>query len=121
MRLPQKPSRRFWTLVAVALLPLLFLRALVPAGFMASAVDGGVRVTFCGSDGAPTDKHAPTGDGHCLFAHSAGAAPWTTAPHVSASVDPLVNQSPRPGTDPKGLPGPLRTHGSRAPPHVSLA
>ena len=120
MRLLLRPSRRFWTLVAVALLPLLFLRALVPEGFMASAVDGGVRITFCGGDGATPSKHAPTPDGHCPFAQSAGAAAWTTTTVVATSVDALSYRMPALEAPPSGLPGPNRTTGSRAPPHRSL-
>ena len=104
----------------MALLPLLFLRALVPVGFMASAVDGGVRYTLCGGDSPAPGKHSATSDGHCPFAQSAGGATWTVLPTLLASADALRYQMPALGSPPIGLQGPSRATGSRAPPHVSF-
>ena len=75
---------------------LLALRALVPAGFMASATDAGFQLVFC--DGATTAApmaghhhahHHPQGgsaDPACPYAQSSGPAPLPSLPIVATDV-----------------------------------
>ncbi len=114
-------SRRFSLWIAAALLPLLFLRALVPVGFMASATGGSVHYTFCGGDTAGPNHHAGNTDHACPFAQSAGAAPLPLTSilppvQILAAFAPVSFQSQA-----LSLSGPRRTAGSRAPPPFSLA
>lgn len=116
-------SRRRLHLVIALLLPLLALRALLPAGYMPSADAGGVRMVLCSAglaalstpdDGShPARSHA--GD-DCLFAHAALNAPPPHRVDVAAAVVPdgrfvvpLASAAPPSA-------GPPRQGGARAPP-----
>jgi hypothetical protein len=67
-------NRRLLKKWALWLLPLLAARAFLPVGFMVSASDGGLRLTFCPAQvpafvaGAAADEHA----GHGTSGHPAG-------------------------------------------------
>ncbi len=89
-----RSTSRFW--VAALLLPLLAVRALVPAGFMAAPVAGSVQIVFCdagamaghhhaGHDGG---HHSPVADPTCPFAQSAGPAPLPSIPVLAADAAP---------------------------------
>jgi len=90
--------RRRW-LVAI-LLPVLVLRALVPAGFMATAAsDGGVHMQFCVHAGMHA-SHAPgsnqAADPRCPFAQSASPAPLPVLSVAAPDVlhTPVVQPDP---------------------------
>jgi len=112
--------RRFWLWVALALLPLLFARAMVPAGFMASTAGGGIHYVFCGHDGAVDTKHPGDTDRSCPFAQSAGGAPLPTlflaATLLPAPAVPAATYYHRA----IALSGPTRQQLGRAPPVHSL-
>jgi hypothetical protein len=108
-------------LLLALLLPLIVLRALLPAGFMPVIEDGELRIVMC-SDGLQIDTGATddTGPSHggdnCPFAHAAvNAPPVTTAVIAAGSLHLLLlysfNSSELPLTT-----GPPRQHGARAPP-----
>ena len=75
-------TRRLKHLTIALLLPLLVLRAMLPAGYMPVADADGLRIVMC-SASLPASLDDSTGSGHelppnageCAFAHSAGAAP----------------------------------------------
>jgi|SRR6478609_3719226 len=107
------------------LLPLMLLRALLPAGYMPVAAQDGLRIVMC-SDGladrsgpAPGPDHSPTPDGgHCLFAHAAAFAPpqaeaGILAPGAMAFFTALDPVSASTAT------GPPRLHSARGPPRHS--
>lgn len=113
--------RRPW-LVAI-LLPVLVLRALVPAGFMAAATDdGGVHMQFCAHAGMH-GSHAPDpkqgADPRCPFAQSASPAPLPVlallAPGaLSAAIDRPILVARTPGSS-----GPPRKQTPRGPPTLA--
>jgi hypothetical protein len=114
-------TRRLWWWVALALLPLLFARAVVPTGFMARLADGGIHYTFCGHDGATTPKHPGDTDRSCPFAQSAGAAPLPLLA-IAPAPRPVARQTVAVVTShPMPLSGPARQQRSRAPPPIALA
>jgi hypothetical protein len=116
-------SRRRLHLVIALLLPLLALRALLPAGYMPSADAGGARLVLCSEGLAAwnTPAHDPSqpahGDagGECPFAHAAHYAPPVymtgTVPFVrtTAFVAPIRSNLPASSK-------PVRQGGARAPP-----
>lgn len=107
-------------------LAMLALRALVPAGYMLAAVDGGMGVVLCGTAAAPAHHHHAAhehpGAGHahadptCPYAQSAGPAPLPLLP-VLAAV-PAADRSvlPRESSQTLTAFGPLRQHPPRGPP-----
>jgi hypothetical protein len=120
-------SRRRIHLLLTLLLPLMALRALLPAGYMVSATDHGARVVMCSGGFASLDT--PAGDtGHqqpasyddCAFAHAAYSAPppqmvaLAIVPTFDVRfVSQTADQLP-PAT------GPPRSTGARAPPAILL-
>lgn len=120
-------SRRRLHLFIVLLLPLMTLRALLPAGFMPVAEGGELRMVMCG-DGLQlpgnvgdddTGHPAPSDTGDCPFAHGSINAP--PVQHVAGIVEPrrevrflalAVDELP-PAT------GPPRIAAARAPPVLS--
>lgn len=113
--------RRHW-LVAI-LLPMLVLRALVPAGFMAAATgDGGVHMQFCAHVGMH-GSHAPDpkqgADPRCPFAQSASPAPLPVLPVTAPGA--LVIDSDRPVFVARatGSFGPPRQQSPRGPPTLA--
>ncbi len=89
---PSTATRRFTAL----LLLLLALRALVPAGFMATATAHGVEMVFCEPGAGASAHHAhhhshgSAADPNCPFAQSAGPAPLPALPALAAAP-PEVN------------------------------
>jgi hypothetical protein len=118
-----------WTTVFV--LGMLFLRALVPAGFMLAPVDGTPAFVLCGPrvfaghhhhqglDHAAAREHDGHADPTCPYAQSAGPAPLPTLPALAhgAIIDPLV--SPAVFTQTRLIFGPIRQQTSRGPPHLA--
>jgi hypothetical protein len=120
-------SRRHLYLVLTLLMPLLTLRALLPAGYMVAAAGDGARIVLC-SEGfaalhAPADASQQPqpagdgdGDGDCAFAHAASSAP---PPHyVAGAFIPALEVGFRSAVA-DALPpatGPPRHAGARAPP-----
>ena len=106
------------------LLPLLALRALVPAGFMIDTSHGAVSVIVCPGHEVP---HHPDNSGKtgatasvsiCAFAAASGAAPIIDVP-VIALASALADQV---SSDVSTLDfpfGPTRAQQSRAPPYSS--
>ncbi len=134
-RLAWRPviSRRRLHLVIALLLPLLALRTLVPAGYMVTAADGGLRIVICdaGFAGGNTPAHhhgdhhghqhggtdpQPSGGEHCPFAHAAVNAPPPLL--VSGALVPLlqVTFTSRSSEQLPPATGPPRQTSARAPP-----
>jgi hypothetical protein len=74
------------------LLGMLFLRALVPAGFMLAPVDGSLAFVLCEPGVlAGGHHHGAHADSTCPYAQSAGPAPLPTLPVVAGGgVSDLV-------------------------------
>jgi hypothetical protein len=75
-------SRRLWIAL---LLPLLALRAMLPAGHMPVAADGELHIVMCSaglaeSETGDGDDHVPK-ERSCLFAHAAAFAPPSEVHH----------------------------------------
>jgi hypothetical protein len=121
-------TRRRLHFVLALLLPLLALRVLLPAGYMATADADGLRIVLCSEglaawntpDGDPAPHQQPDGANDCPFAHAALNAP---PPHylagaAIASTDlgfiPDLSRALPPSV------GPPRTGGARAPPATFL-
>lgn len=114
-------------------LGMLFLRALVPAGFMLAPVDGSLALVLCESAvlaGEHQHHHHPGhdhaahhegvhGDPTCPYAQSAGPAPLPTLPVLAGAAvfDKLV--LPTAFTQTLLGFGPPRQHSSRGPPHFA--
>ncbi len=119
-------DRRTWW--ALALLPALLLRALVPAGFMPAVGSGSLALVFCepaGQAAGPHAHHHPGADGaghgrhsasaECPFAQSAAPALPTLA--AVAIGHPLVAHVPAARRGDERLPTvPLRHAAARGPP-----
>jgi len=124
---PRIDRRTWW---ALALLPALLLRALVPAGFMPAVGSGSFALVFCepgtmavaahahhhhhsGADGA--GHGTPAVSAECPFAQSAAPALPTLAAVVIAH--PLVAHAPpAPRDDERPTAVPLRHAAARGPP-----
>lgn len=118
------PGRRW---LAGLILPVLLLRALVPAGFMLASVDGDLSVVLCDGGalhaGHPGHHHhyqhsgtPHASDPTCPFAQSAGAAPLPSFPPLADRL--LATGAALAGEHEQTLapPGPHRQHPARAPP-----
>jgi hypothetical protein len=118
-------SRRHLHLVIALLLPLMVLRAMLPAGYMPVAENGTLRIAMC-SDGfqpAATDQSGdhqlPSNSGDCPFANAAVNAP---PPAVSQSIVTIESDA---GTAP-AIAAParsvsiVRVQSARGPPSFSL-
>jgi len=144
------PLRSRARVIAWALLPLLMLRALTPAGFMPMHdAKGDLYLAFCpgigdtmpspsatddphrghpamhdhGSPSAPAsdgDKPAPLHHNLCPYALSAGPALAYTVPAVSAPA-PLSAVAPAPDYRSVSLPSIDRAQSARAPPAPRIA
>jgi hypothetical protein len=123
-------SRRRLRLLIALLLPLMALRALLPAGYMVAADPGELRVVMC-SDGLAAwgthalpdqqheDGHQPAGE-DCPFANATFNAPAT---HLLSSVAAPVPELRFASAASAQLPlatGPPRQTGARAPPSTLL-
>lgn len=122
-------TRRPLRLGIALLLPLMALRALLPAGFMPVPDSGGFALVMCSAglastagDPATSDDDHPRdpGTGLCAFALAASTVPPPTQ-HTIALVDPL-RESRGFQREPDLFPpatGPPRTAAARAPPALS--
>lgn len=122
-------TRRHLRRVLALLLPLMVLRALLPAGYMPAAHDGGLRIVMCSAGLAlPAGDHdnnsgegnqPAAGSDDCPFAHAAISAP--PVQFIAAGIEPLRDARFVSSTT-DGLPpstGPPRTAAARAPPALS--
>ena len=90
------------------ILGLLFLRALVPAGFMLAQVDSGIALVLCDAAipaGEPQHQHHhhghDTGTGHDTGAgHDSGASDDSAAGHAGAHGDPTCPYAQNAGPAP---------------------
>lgn len=117
---------RLYCLVAFVL-PVLALRALIPAGFMAAPVDGTLQIVLCQpeimagghhhhhhhnpQDPAPLDV-----DPTCPYAQSAGPALMPTLPVLPAAVAMHRPEPPAATTQTQLSCGPPRQQSPRGPP-----
>ncbi len=114
-------------------LGMLFMRGLIPAGFMLAPVDGSLAFVLCDAETSAGEHqhhhHHPGLDqvarqhGHvdptCPYAQSAGPAPLPTLPALAAgaTIDLLV--PPTVFTQTLLTFGPIRQQTSRGPPHLA--
>ena len=102
------------------LLPLLVLRALIPAGFMISMVGGAAELTFCGAAQHDHAHHGTTSaDPTCPFAQSSAPAPLPTLPALAKSIDSARFEPPRAVSQTVAPFGPVRQHVPRGPPALT--
>jgi hypothetical protein len=115
---------------------MLFLRAMVPAGFMLAPVDGHLGVVLCepgvmaaghdhhdhGHHHHPGNElaahHGTHGDPTCPYAQSAGSAPLPTLPVLTAGPIPDRLAAPPAATQTLLTFGPPRQQTSRGPPSL---
>ena len=103
--------------VVALLLPLLVLRALIPAGFTVSMVGGAAELTFCGATQHDHAHHGTTSaDPTCPFAQSSGPAPLPTLPALAHSIDSARLEPPVAVSQTVAPFGPVRQHIPRGPP-----
>jgi hypothetical protein len=118
-------SRRFKRSLIALLLPLLVLRAMLPAGYMPVADAAGLRIVMCSAGlvvwsdaaaGTTAPHEAPASAGDCAFAQSPGGAPpveFLALSHLPA----WARQHSLPTTDSPFVSGDLpRAHRARGPP-----
>lgn len=123
-------SRRRLRLVIALLLPLMALRALLPAGYMVAAESGELGIVLCSDGLAAWGTHAPSDPEHddkrqpagedCAFANATFNAP---VPHLLTSVAAPVPEFRFASVTSTQLPpatGPPRQTGARAPPSTLL-
>ena len=118
-------SRRLRVIFLASLVaPVLALRALVPAGFMAASVDGRWQIVLCQPEsrpGAHHHHHDPgSGSGDidltCPYAQSAGPALMPTLPALPAAIAMHREQQPQATTQTRLSFGPSRQQSPRGPP-----
>ena len=119
----------------------LFLRALIPAGFMLAPVDGNLAFVLCDLDlpGAATPagampasnhhmhaaqdhaahQHGAHGEPTCPYAQSSGPAPLPTLPVLAGGTTFERPRMPAAVTQTLLGFGPLRQLSSRGPPHLA--
>jgi hypothetical protein len=130
MRRIKRPGR-----ATLFVLGALFLRALVPAGFMLAPVDGRLEFVLCDAEMSADEpqRHHHHHSGHdnaahhdgahsdptCPYAQSAGPAPLPTLPVLAgaARLDQLA--APTAVTQTLLSFGPPRKQSSRGPPHLA--
>jgi hypothetical protein len=121
-------TRRRLHLVLALLLPLLALRALLPAGHMVAMDEGAPRIVLCSDglaawntpDSDPAPHQQPDGANDCPFAHAALNAP---PPHYVAGTAVATPDLQFIPDLSRALPpsvGPPRSGGARAPPATYL-
>ena len=121
-------SRRLRLLCLLAfVLPVLALRALIPAGFMAASVDGTMQIVLC-QPGAMTGHHhhgspdsapAVEVDTTCPYAQSAGPALMPTLPVLPAIAAMHRLQPPAAIAQTHLTFGPRREQSPRGPPSIA--
>jgi hypothetical protein len=109
-------------------LPVLALRALVPAGFMAAPVDGTLQIVLCQPGamaghhhhpGSPASGPALEVDPTCPYAQSAGPALMPTLPVLPAVAMMHRPEPPEAVTQTRLNFGPLRQQFPRGPPTLA--
>ena len=106
---------------------LLAVRALVPAGFMASATDAGLQLVFCDAGAMALQSgghhahhhHSQTGtttDPGCPYAQSSGPAPLPALPVVASDVRYTHVVVPVEAARVAATSGPPRQQNPRGPP-----
>jgi len=120
------------TWATLIVLGVLFLRGLIPAGFMLAPVDGTMAVVLCdmqmsagvqhhhaGHDHGAAHQHGLGGDPTCPYAQSAGPAPLPTLPVLAggAILERLV--APSAFTQTLLTFGPIRHQSPRGPPRLA--
>jgi hypothetical protein len=122
-------------------LGLLFLRGLIPAGFMLAPVDGNLALVLCSLDlpvaavpaGAMpashhhmheaqdhgAHRHGAHGDPTCPYAQSGGPAPLPTLPVLAGGATFERPILPAAVTQTHLSFGPIRQPSSRGPPHLA--
>ena len=123
---PTHPFRlRAWRRSVGVLALLLLVRALVPAGFMASASEAGFQLVFCDAAamaqhaGHHTHHHSRTGattEPGCPYAQSAGPAPPPALPFVASDVRHAHVVVPVEAASGAATSGPPRQQTPRGPP-----
>lgn len=123
----QSPRIRQLCLIAFVL-PVLLLRAAIPAGFMAASVDGTLQIVLCqpGAMGAGHHHHpgAPDSvpshvDPTCPYAQSAGPALMPTLPVLPAVAMLHRLEPPTASTQTQLRYGPPRQQSPRGPPTLA--
>ena len=120
-------SRRLRVIILAALVaPVLALRALIPAGFMAASVDGTWQIVLCQSEfAAGAHHHHGPGSGsggidpQCPYAQSAGPALIPTIPVLPAAIAMHVEEHPQAATQTRLRFGPVRQQSPRGPPTLA--
>ncbi len=125
-------TRRRLHLVIALLLPLMVLRAMLPAGYMPVTENGTLRIAMC-SDGlysaatvpssdSTTDRgnhELPAGSGDCAFANAA-----TSAPPPAGFLSIVVSTSDAGAVQARAAPthsvSLVRVQSARGPPSISL-
>jgi len=132
MKRMRRIKRPGWATLLV--LGALFLRALIPAGFMLAPVDGRLEFILCDAEMPAGESqrhhHHPGhdnaahhdgvhGDPTCPYAQSAGPAPLPTLPVLAGAAS--LDQLPAPAALTQTLLsfGPPRQQSSRGPPHLA--
>jgi hypothetical protein len=118
-------SRRLRLICLAALVaPVLALRALIPAGFMAASVDGAWQIVLCRPEVMAGGHHhhhgqrsgVAVGDPTCPYAQSAGPALMPTLPELPASASMHGAAQPQAMTQTRLTFGPPRQQTPRGPP-----
>jgi hypothetical protein len=126
---------------SLLILGLLFLRGLIPAGFMLAPVDGNLALVLCSLDlpvaavpaGAmpashphmheaqdhSAHQHGAHGDPTCPYAQSGGPAPLPTLPVLAGGTTFERPILPAAVTQTRLRFGPIRQPSSRGPPHLA--
>jgi hypothetical protein len=113
-------------------LGVLFLRGLIPAGFMLAPVDGTLAIVLCDMQMSAGEPHHPAGHDHrgahhhggggdpiCPYAQSSGPAPLPALPVLAggAILDQMV--APTAFTQTLLTFGPIRRQSPRGPPRLA--
>ncbi len=122
-------NRRRLHFVIALLLPLMALRAMLPAGYMLDAGQGGLRIVMCseGLQAAPlgdnsdqsSNGHGQRDSGSCPFAHAAVSAPPPSASPSIAMVRFDAGRIPAIAPPTRSL-SLIRVQSARGPPSISL-
>lgn len=124
-------SRRHTRLIIALLLPLMVLRALLPAGFMPVAEDGALRMAMCSDGLYPTtadhhghpspagDEQQSSGSGSCPFALAAVNAAPPALTQIVARLD-IDSGAASSAIAPVIVAATVRAQSARGPPSFSL-
>lgn len=122
-------TRRRLDLIIALLLPLMVLRALLPAGYMPVAEDGELRIVMCSdglvpaaassADDGSTQHKLPPNAGDCPFAHAAIDAPAVVVVITAVAAPVLPGLIAGRQSNLPLATGPPRHHSARGPPALS--